>query len=225
MAGNRKAAEALVLKLIGEMIPGDQANIQIYKDLFAGMDDKNFEAWVEGLESGRLRLAIVAPNLAEKKITIENNLALAKKYGHEFFERLVIDPGNETPPYLSYDKYLVVDLPLRRQAQLLVKKISIPQDNKSIDDLTGQPTAGGKSRGSKLSYPEIQIMAALELDENVTEMIKYRGGDVKGFNAMNDAIAKTGGVSLKTIEHLGTKVKSTETLSTFLTCMHISNTL
>jgi hypothetical protein len=117
----------------------------------------------------------------------------------------------------------VVDLVLRRQAQLLVKKISIPEDNKSVDDFTGQPT--GKSKGSKISYPETQILAALNLDNNLTELLKFRGGDVKGFDAMNNSISKTGGVSLASIEKLGTRVKSTETLHTLLTCMHIGNTL
>lgn len=224
MLGNRKAATAVILEYIEKLIPGSQ-NTQIYRDLFAAMDDKQFDDFMKKIESGENRLAVITPNLAKEKITIERNLALARELGHEFFERIWLDGGNEVPPYLSYDKYLIVDLPLRRQAQLLVKKISIPQDNKSIDDLTGQPTAGGKSRGSKLSYPEIQIMAALELDQNIIEMIKYRGGDVKGFDAMNNSIAKTGGVSLKSIEALGTKVKSTQTLSTYFTAMHLSNTL
>jgi hypothetical protein len=110
--------------------------------------------------------------------------------------------------------------PLRRQAQLLVKKISIPEDNKSINDLTGQPSSTGKSRGSKISYPETQIMAALNLDNSLIEMLKYRGGDQKGFIAMNKSISQTGGVSLDALSKLGTRVKSTDTLRTFLTCMH-----
>jgi len=56
-------------------------------------------------------------------------------------------------------------------------------------------------------------------------MLKYRGGDIMGFNAMNDQINRTGGVSLKSIEHLGSTVKSTETLSVLLTSMHLSNSL
>jgi len=63
------------------------------------------------------------------------------------------------------------------------------------------------------------------LDQNLTEMLKYRGGDIQGFDAMNNAISKTGGVSLKSIEALGTTVQSTKTLSVFLFCMHLENTL
>lgn len=195
----------------------------MYKDLFASMDDKTFDEFMGALEDGTKRLAIIAPNLSEQKLSIDRNLKLAEELGHQFFEKIWIDSGNEVPPYLSPIPYLIVDLPLRRQAQLLEKKISIPEDNNSVDDFTGQPT--GKSKGSKISYPETQILSALDLNANLTELLKYRGGDVKGFDAMNNAISNTGGVSLKSIESLGTRVKSTETLSTLLTSMHLSNTL
>lgn len=220
MAGNRKAAEAVILEWIEKLIP-DSGNRDLYANLFAGMDDAAFAVWMEKLERQEIRLAVVAPNLAKSSLDIDRNLKLADELGHNFFERILIDNGNDIPPYLSPVRYLVVDLPLRRQAQLLVKKISIPEDTKSVDDFTGQPT--GKSKGSKISYPETQIMAALNLDANLTEMLKYRGGDEKGFDALNSSISKTGGVSLQSIEKLGTQVKSTQTLSIILTCMHLEN--
>jgi len=222
MNGNRQAAEAVIYKYIEKLLPGSE-NQQMYKDMFGKMSDKDFDLFMSMLEEGKIRLAIVAPNLKEPKLEIERNLAIADELGHNFFERVWIDPGNEVPPYLSPIPYLIVDLPLRRQAQLLVKKISIPEDNKTVDDFTGQPT--GKSKGSKISYPEMQVLAALDLEQNLVEMMKYRGGDVKGFDAMNASIARTGGVSLQNIEKLGTTVRSTETLSAFLTAMHLSNSL
>lgn len=222
MAGNRKKAEAVILEYIEKLLPGSP-NTQLYKDLFANQTDKQFDDFMKGIEDGSIKLAIIAPNFGEQQLTKEHNLKLAKELGHEFFERIWIDPGNDIPPYLSPVKYLVVDLPLRRQAQLLVKKISIPEDNKSVDDLTGQPT--GKSKGSKISYPETQILASLQLDDNLTELLKLRGGDNKSFDAMNAVISQTGGVSQEAIKHLGGRVKSTETLAIFLTCMHLKTTL
>lgn len=222
MAANRKAAEAVILKYVDKLLPGSE-NTRLYKDLFAGMSDKQFDEWMGKLEAGEIRLAIIAPNLNEPKLEIERNLALAQELGHQFFERIWIDGSNEVPPYLSPIPYLIVDLPLRRQAQLLVKKRAIPEDTRSVDDFTGQPT--GKSKGSKISYPEMQILMALDLPASLTEWLKFRGGDVKGFDAMNRAISETGGGSLNAIAALGTKVKSTQTLSTFLTCAHLENTL
>jgi hypothetical protein len=63
------------------------------------------------------------------------------------------------------------------------------------------------------------------LDKSLLELLKYRGGDIKGFNAMNTMISRTGGVRLQAISHLASGVESTKTLSAFLTAMHLKNTL
>lgn len=222
MSGNRAAATEVILTYIDKLMPGSP-NTEIYRQRFAEMSDKEFDEFMGQLEREEIFLTIQAPNLDKNKLSIERNFEIAKELGHEFFERIWMDEGNDIPPYLTNHKYLIVDLPLRRQAQLLTKKISIPKNNNTVDNLTGQPT--GPSKGSKISYPELQILAALGLDNCSIELMKYRGGDLKGFNVMNNSISKTGGVELSTLDKLGTKVKSTQTLYTYLTSMHLSNTL
>lgn len=222
MAGNRKAAQDHILANIEALLPGSK-NTEMYKQLFDSMDDKEFDSFMLRLDKGEINLAVVAPNLQEPKLSIERNLALAEKLGHKFFERIWIDGGKDVPAYLSPIPYLIVQLPLRRQAQILVKKKSIPEHNNSIDNLTGQPT--GESKGSKISYPETQVMAALDLPKSSLELLKFRGGDVKGFAAMNAMISRTGGASLDSLMKLGTQVKSTTTMHTLLMCMHLQNTL
>lgn len=219
--GNRKAAQAVILKYIEALLPGSE-NTAIYEKLFADMNDKQFDDFMGKLDRGEIRLTVIAPNMGKVSLNTERNLKLAKELGHQFFERLWLTDPITGKLYLSPVKYLVVDLPLRRQAQLLAKKISIPEHNKSVDDYTGQPT--GASQGSKLSYPELQILAAAGLDNCIVEMIKPRGGDTKAFDFMNRQISQTGGASLKSIEALGTNVRSTETLSTWLTAAHLKNT-
>lgn len=216
---NRKGAEAYVLSYIKAILPGGQ-NVALYENLFKSMSDKAFGELMDKLASGEEILAVITPNLSEERVTVENNFRVAKRMGRSYFERIWIDPADGSPPYLTPEKYLVTLQPLRRQAQILVKKISIPENNRSINDLTGQPSHSGKSRGSKISYPETQILAALNLDNSLIEMIKYRGGDVQGFNAMNKSISASGGVSLRTLDALKTRVRSTDTLRTLLTCMH-----
>lgn len=222
MAKNRKAAEALCVELVESLLPTGHNRVA-YEELFAMMSDDQFHQWIEDLKSGENRLCIIAPNQAKVKLTVENNFVVAKHIGHEFFERVWMDSKAGSASYLSNQPYLVVDLPLRRQAQLLVKKISIPENNQSVDNLTGQPT--GVSKGSKISYPELNILASHNLTNCITELVKYRGGDIQGFQAMNDSIARTGEVSLKSIEGLGTQVQSTVTLSTYLTSIHLGNSL
>jgi len=219
---NRKIVEKFIIDHIEKLLPGSE-NTKIYKNLFESLDDIAFDQLMQDIATGKSRLAIIVPNLSDKKISIDNNLKIAEELGHEFFEKIWMEDPKGNGRFLTTKKYLVVDLPLRRQAQLLIKKISIPEDNRSIDHMTGQPT--GSSKGSKISYPELQILAALQLDDTITELIKYRGGDLNGFNAMNDSINKTGGVSLSYLDKLGTKVKATTTLSSYLTAMHLRNTL
>lgn len=219
---NRKETEAFILKYIEKLCPGGE-NTKIYLDLFASMDDSAFDNFMMQIEQGYSKLAVIAPNFGKSKLNTKRNLDLAKELGHNFFERLWIGSQGNSPTYLTPIPYMVVDIPVRRQAQLLVKKISIPDNNKTVDELTGQPT--GASKGSKISYPETQIMAAMGLDASLTEMLKYRGGDLGGFNAMNKMISRSGGVSLAGIEPYATGVESTKTLKTYLTAMHLSNTL
>lgn len=226
MAGNRQAAEAVILKRIEQMSPGGPTT-QIYRDLFAKMDDAAFHVFMQKLKSRENRLVLIAPNLAAEKGTrleVARALALAKEMGHDFYQYIWINPGDGvTPAFRTNKKYLVLLLPYRRQAQLLEKKARIPKHNRSIDAMTGQVT--GESKGSKLSSPEIQVLAALHLPKLIEEQIKWRGGDIKGYDALVNMIDKTGAVSMEAIEHLAGGVESTKVLATYLTAMHLSTTL
>lgn len=222
MTPKRAATQKFIIDFINDIAP-DGENAKIYVTLFAGMDDEAFDTFMKAIDTDQNRLAIIAPNFGKTGVTTKRNLEIADRVGHKFFQRIWIEGKDGEPSYLTPIPYLVVDLPIRRQAQLLVKKISIPEDNKTVDDFTGQPT--GKSKGSKMSFPETNVMTAMGLSNCTLEFIKYRGGDTKGFNAMNNSIGKTGGVSLDGIKHLAGGVESTKTLKTFLTCMHLSSSL
>lgn len=217
---NRKKATEVLLSYIERILPGE--NKKMYEDLLSKMSDADFDAYMKKLGSGEETLFLVAPNLSESKVSVENNIKIAKELGHEFFQRLRLTDAATGVTYLTPIPYLVIDLPLRRQAQLLTKKLSVPDNNQHIDERTGQPT--GDSGSSKLSFPEIQAMYAQGLDKTLEEMLKYRGGDEEGFRAMNKEIIEKGGVSLNALPNNG-KVKSLETFSIFLKAMHINNNL
>ena len=217
----REVAQKLIIKYIDALLPGSE-NANLYSAHFAAMSDKEFDTFMMGLNDGSVKLTLTVPNLSKDKLSVDRNFKIAEELKHNFFEHIWMR-DTDGVAYLTPIPYLIIDLPLRRQAQLLVKKISIPEDNKSVDDLTGQPT--GKSKGSKISYPETQILAALDLEDTLHELLKVRGGDDKSFIASNDSISKTGGFSLKAIEQFSGGVKSTEVLHNLLTSAHLSNTL
>lgn len=215
MAGNRAAAQAWIIKAIGET--SNEDNSKIWADRLSAMSDAQFAQFMQGLKAKTTRLAVVIPNLGNTKTSTQRNLDFGKRYKVPHFQHLSM-VGADGTRYVTPEKYPVLLLPFRRQAQLLVKKISIPEDNRSVDDMTGQPT--GKSKGSKISYPELQILAARDLSFSVLELIKYRGGDEKGFNATNRFIGQTGHASQAAVEPFSGGVKSTQTLKTILTSMH-----
>lgn len=222
MSGNRKKSELFIYEYIEKLLP-KSGNVNIYKKLFASMSDEQFDSFMKDLESGKQILSIIAPNLSEFKLSTERNLAIADELGHNFFEHIWIEGKDDMPTYLTPITYMVVDLPLRRASQILIKKIRVPDDMRTVDTLTGQPT--GESKGAKISYPELQVCAAMGLENTMVELMKYRGGDNKGNVAYNAMISKYGTANLKTLSNYTSGVESTKTLKTFLTCMHIAASL
>lgn len=222
MAGNRKAAQEFLIGMIDEIAPGGD-NKKIYEQLLSEMSDAEFDKLMKSYADGSSRPVIYSP-LGKSNLDVKRNLQIGKKLGHDFFQKLLIgstDPNEE--PYLTPVKYMVMEVTFRRQAQLLTKKISIPEHNNSMNQLTGQPT--GASKSARMSYPETQVLRSMGLEDSLVELLKMRGGDIKGFDTMNRVVARDGTVSLKAIEHLSSGVESTKALKTYLTCMHLESTL
>lgn len=219
---NRKKAEEFIYAFLKDIEPTNY-NTTKYKEILSAMSDKDFDTYMKDIRDKKKFLVLFKPMYEAKGITVENNLKIAKKYGVEFFEHLVFTNTSDGVDYKTPIKYLVVDLPYRRQSQTLVKKVSIPEDNKVIDELTYQPT--GASKGAKVSYPELQVLIGMGLDNTISELIRYRGGDRNGFNAYNTMFLRYGNANLKSLEQYSTGVESTRTLKVFLTCMHITNTI
>ena len=223
MARNRKEVERFITESIDAIIP-DGENKRLYDRFFSRLSDRQFDTFMRDLEEGKTHLSIIVPNYSKKgDLSLERNFKVAKKLGVKFFQKLWIGPKEDEPRYKTPVEYMVIDLPFRRLAQLLVKKISIPEDNKHIDELTFQPT--GKSKASKISYPELQVLTALDLDNSIVELLKYRGGDKRGWMALNILIDRQGGVRQSVLEPYSSGVESTKVLKTYLTAMHLRSTL
>lgn len=220
-AADKAAAIKEIAAVLFKILP-NQTSVDLVIRMLENKSDIEFTQYLEDLKSGKEVIPLIAPNNVGPQLSVERNLKIAEELGHQFFERIWLT-DKEGNRYLSNDSYLIIDLPVKRMAQLVSKKISIPEDDKTIDDLTGQPT--GKSKGAKVSYPEVQILTALGLTNTLTEFAKYRGGDEKGYRAMNASIENTGGVSMEAIEPYSGGVTSTKMLNVYLTGMHLSNTL
>ena len=232
MAKNRKAFIASVVKDIEAICPGLGFS-QVYGKILESMSQKQFEEYIERLRNGisdtpdltrpRELLTLVVPNMGTKRPSVENNLALAKKWGLNLFERIWITDPVTGESYLSNIPYCVMDLPICRQAQTLDAKIGVAKHNRQVDERTNQST--GESKGASLSYPELQILLSSGLKETSMELMKFRGGDEQAFRIMNKQIQETGTFSQKTFENIDTRAKSTDTASIYLKAMHLDNQL
>lgn len=223
-SNKRRETEAFILKYITKILPSSKS-VEIYKALFKQMNDKAFDRWMCDLRDGKNGLVIICPNFRNKHISVENNLKIGRELGHEFFQRLHIGPRGNNPGYLTPIKYLIVDLPARRAAQSLIKKISISDSNKGVDKLSGQLVNTKDTKSARLTHPELQLLVSMGLDATLLELMKYRGGDIGGFRAMNLMISKYGHANLGVLNQYTTGVESTKTLSSYLRAMHLKNNL
>lgn len=223
MTINRKTAEKEAIYFISKFLPGSD-NPKIYEELFESMNDKQFEEWIESLESDREIMALFAPNLQEQTLNMTTIYSVADELEYDLFQRVILTDQQTGQTYLTANKHLVGIVPFRRQVQMLVKKASIPKSNYVVDQRTGQPT--GESKGGRLSAPELQVNASKGLHDMIREMIKCRGGDEMAYLSMNRAILETGEASINSImTEFDTTVKSTKTLSVYLKAQHLNNNL
>lgn len=222
MARHRKEFIDYVATMLDKLLPGGGNGAYIRERLEA-MGPQQLEDYIKKLASGEEILPLTAPNLKDSKLSVENNLKIAKELGHDFFQHLRLTDPETGVTYTTPEKYLVMLLPVRRQRQLQRKKISIPQGTRHVDEMSGQVT--GPSKGAKISLPELQVLYSQDLTDPLVELIKYRGGDVKGQQMMYRSLMETGRVSQKALAMTPTKVKSTQTLSIILKAMHLNSTL
>lgn len=222
MAGNRKKAETQILADLQEISPGC-VDVELYKTYFASLDDKAFEAFMGRLKSGAQWLTITVPNAGKNNLDFERNIKIGDKWGHSFWRQIWFPADGDMPRYLSPNKYLVMKVPVRVASQRIAKKMSIPKHQRSINTITGQAT--GKSKGAGFSAPELRLCVAMGLNKSSVELMKYRGGDLRGWAALNASLNRFGGARQDQLEHFASGVVSTATLKTYFTCAHLSSTL
>lgn len=220
---DRAEIENFIIENIRAITPGDDRNADNLKDLISQMSDAQFDNWLDRLESGKEVIPLVLPNMSRAKAQIKNMFDIADKIGHDFFQKLWMQEAPDTPMMLTNERYMVLTLPVCRQAQVLDKKIAVPDHNNTVDHMTGQAT--GASKGAKISNPELQILSAAGLVNSAIEFMKLRGGDETAFRALNASISKTGGASLEAISKLDTTPKVNQTLHVLFAGMHIGTTL
>lgn len=223
--GNRKAAEAMIIKWVAKLDPTG-VNTKMYKDeIFPSLSDKQFDEWMKKIESGSEYLFVNIPNLTGKQVNVANNLKVAEEMGVQLFQRITQTDTVTGKRYTGTRKYLIIDLPIRRQIQMITNKMSVQAASAKRDDLSGQIAGTSKNKGASMSYPETLVLYSQGFDKTIVEFLKVRGGDVDASRLVHDSINNQGSATLTSVDNLPTRAKSSETLSTFLKAMHLDNNL
>lgn len=218
----RKHVEDYLYKFLKDLTHDDY-NSNYYKSKLASMSDKQLETYLKSLVAGEDKISITIHNFGKAKLTTENNLKLAKEMKVEIFKKMLVGNPYSEMVYETPNKFMIIDVPVRRVSQRQKKKISVAKDSNSVDMLTKQPSGDSASRS--LSLIETQLLLAIGLPSTVKELGKVRGGDEGAYRAMLSLLNSQGGVKMSDLNQHSTGVSSKEYWSTLLKCQHIGSTL
>lgn len=219
---DRAYATEVLLKGLALIDPSG-TNTRLTAEMLNSLSNQQFFNLIDAYRNKIDFPAIVAPNLDKNvKISVENNLKIAKHFSVEFFQQVWITDRMSGIQYLSPQKYLIIHLPVRRQIQTREAKMSVAINRRIVDDLTNQVT--GPSAPSSQSQPETLVKISKGNIRSAEEQLKVRGGDLKALNYADQQMYATGGFSLDVIAGLDSRAKAADTLSTFLLGMHYDNT-
>lgn len=223
MKGNRKAVTGWICSYIEQIAPGG-VNAKLTRDQLESLNNAQFTEYMNDLEAGTDTLRIFAPNGGPVQLSSKRNIKIARSLGHEFWQHLEIGSNDpDEPMYKTPPKYLVIDLPWRRQAQVGILGISVAEHHNTVDARTGAVT--GDSAAAKLSGAEANLYQAMGMQKTLYELLNVRGGDDGSRRAMETEISRTGSASIASIEKFSTGVGVVSAMRSMLMSMHLNNTL
>lgn len=219
MRVTRQQVTDFVVNAVSLMIPGDDYNPSVTRTRLEAMSDQEFDLYIRSLarpltdeeKEQQEILPFVAPAFDETRLTMDNLMRTAEVVGLKLFERLWITDPQTGVTYLTPNELPVFDMMVRRQAQMLSKKSSIPEDARHVDEMSGQVT--GASKGSKISFPEVQAQLAQGLDNTLMEEINVRGGNQAAQNEYDRQLIEHGEANIADVLVPGEVTKSTSNLA------------
>lgn len=221
---DRQAATQKAVELLSKFA-GYNDSVKEIERMLESLSDEQFDAYMEQLQNGETILPYIAPNLNDIGLSNDTNLQIAEELGHEFFEHLWITDPSTGQTYRTPHKYLVVDLPIKRLQQHLEKKLRVPENNRFIDERTGQPARNSPSKGSSLSFPELQVLYSQGLDRSIEELFQVRGGDLASYREFEQEAIEGGNPSIDATRDPDSRAKSSDTINILLKSAHIDNNL
>lgn len=193
----RKKIQDYILNAMKLLDPHTDTNYKYWKNRFDSMTDKDFDDFMHYLREGKTNIHMFVPPF---KVTLQTKemLEAAHKLGVKIMHRIWMTDPHTGIKYLTPEEYMVLQLPVRRQQQFLDEKLSVPDNDKTIDGLTGQVT--GDSKSCSITNPEIQILHARNLDATLYEFSNVRGGNIRNYAEFKRSLEETGSVKLEQLD-------------------------
>lgn len=221
MTPKRQQVQDYVLKVMS-MQDGTNYNTQVYIDLFNGMSDEQFHAWMETLRDNKhAKLTFLAVPF-KVVISLSRALEASKFLGVEIMERLRLWDPISKRYCLTPEKYMILRLPVRRLKQYLMDGLSVPDSDKRLNPLTDQVVKPDK--GSAISFPQAQMIAEKGLTNTLHELITVRGGNLEAYAKMKTEIEETGESDISVVDNTQ-GVRSGQTLRSLFYAMHLDTNI
>ena len=196
----------------------DERNVKLYTDLFTKQTDKEFHNFMEYLKAGNILNVVVESDISKNKITFENNEKIAERLGRPFFQYFVTKGLQDLPDTLSNHKYLTMIMPVKRTKHTSAKGVSVSEDSKHVDTITGQPI--GVSKAASISGSESSLLYAMGMEKTLHELMVDRA-DSNNFTLLNNAMSQYGHVPPGLLEKYSGRTQTTIALWVYLRGMHL----
>lgn len=219
----RKQIEELILRRISiaEEDSKIKPNTERYTKLFASMNDKDFEKFMEEIKNGSRVIDFIVPNF---KMNVKNKtvLKLVKECGMKSHERLRYYDSATKRKFITPEEYMIGEIPVRRLKQHLQDKRSMPESDTTIDLNTGQVIKPDK--GASMSSVELTVIVGKGLLKTATELFNIRGGNIQAYASFKAQAEEYGEVNLSEIS-AETRPRSATVAKNYLLAMHIDNNI
>lgn len=212
----KKVIDELVKYL--NRITHDKENGKRYRKYLEGLSKKDFERWLDGIESGDTHLSIIVPHDGPAYLDPEDNMAILKDLGRDTYE-FILETDSEGVQEQSVVKRQVLKVPIRRPSQIIESKSQVSANDGKISQSTGQLTSFEK--GSSISLPETAVLSGLGLDQAATELAQTRGGDIGMYGALKASLDQTGTANADRLEPFKTGSRANNVQEKLLLGMHI----
>jgi len=217
----RAKIEKLIYDTVQTIDPSGD-NTKRWKGILEPMNDRQFAQFIQYLKEKKCQMNVVMPNM-KKVPKIANLLKAAQLVGYKTSHRLWL-PDRTRPGkrYLTNEKYLVLEIPIRRAQQEWDKKLQVPSRDTHVDALSGQVIMDDKA--CHLSMPEIQSLSTRGLENTLNELVRVRGGDVMAYGDFNRQLQESGEARLGSLDPR-TRARASVISHVLLQAMMIDNNL